>query len=945
MMLASDKMHPSLIIAFVMCAASISGVSGRSQQGLGAYYGRRKPSNKPNIVLVLTDDQDYQLGSMKYMPKTLRHLAKEGATFTNSFVSTPMCCPSRSSLLTGLYTHNHNVYTNNDNCSSTEWQQTHETRTFATYLNNAGYRTGYFGKYLNEYNGTYIPPGWREWVGLIRNSRYYNYTINFNGKKIHHAWDYHKDYFTDLIANDSMSFLKLSKQYFPNRPVMMVLSMPAPHGTEDSAPQYAHLFPNATDYMDLLSYDYAPNPDKQWMLQQVGKMEPIHHEFTRMLHRKRLQTLQSVDDAVEKIVEELKLLGELDNTYIIYTSDHGYHLGHFGLVKGKSMPYEFDIRVPMYIRGPGIPKGVSIPNIVGNIDVAPTILDMAGIEVPDHMDGRSFKKLFHGGTEDSNIIDGTMKMKKAWRDTFLVSRGKVTNKMLKDLVRLENKGEFSKEARLAKECSKPEYASPCIMHQQFECILDEGGRWRKHKCRHGSMKTGVCVCRSKKAEQEEVRSERSKQRAFLEQHVSKGKGKSKEFNPMFIKPPRQRLPRNLEKRQRHLKKKQKKKKKEKRRKLARENRESRLGNYQNSVTAASNETIVGWQPPVTNRTFTAAAQPDAGCITYPNNSVECDPHIFSDVEVWKKHKQTIDWRIRFYKQELDQLKDIRQHLKDQRPALSRYEDDGQPCVCDSEGRTTDDVVEADDYIDIMLGGNSKYGVVRGRDKQRAKWSRAGRKGRHPPFRYRDKKDFDIFKQNYRYNRRGLKKDNKKAMMSREELNAEVRRQKKRQRKNSKSKDFCNLKNINCFSHDNDHWRTPPLWTLGPFCSCQQSNNNTYWCIRTINETHNFLYCEFITGFLSFYNLTNDPYQLVNQLQDVDESILQVMHATLNKLRKCQGSRECTIRYRPPAVTGQGRPGAEVTEVATSEEEAAADRNDTVDIVDDDSDHWNPTSRK
>jgi len=131
---------------------------------------------------------------------------------------------------------------------------------------------------------------------------------------------------------------------------VLISAYPAPHGPEDSAPQYQDQFLNVTSH-HTPAYNNAPNPDKQWILRHTQQMLPIHKKFTDVLMTKRLQTLQSVDDGVQRIIESLSLSGQLDNTYIFFTSDHGYHLGQFGLVKGKAFPYEFDTHVPFFVRG------------------------------------------------------------------------------------------------------------------------------------------------------------------------------------------------------------------------------------------------------------------------------------------------------------------------------------------------------------------------------------------------------------------------------------------------------------------------------------------------------------------------------------------------------------------------------------------------------------------
>ncbi|KAK6049790.1 hypothetical protein COOONC_12705 [Cooperia oncophora] len=287
-------------------------------------------------------------------------------------------------------------------------------------------------------------------MGLVKNSKFYNYTVNLNGNRVKYGAEYEKDYFTDLVTNYSVKFIADHFVTHSDAPFFLMISYPAPHGPEDPAPQYAQLFEDIDSHRTD-SWNYAPNPDKQWLLQRTGKMEPVHVAFTDLLHRRRMQTLQSVDDGVHQ----------------------------FGLIKGKNMPYEFDIRVPFFMRGPGVIKNVSIREPVLNVDIAPTLISIAGGKVPSHMDGRNLMELIalkkaalSGKTNDTGLPA-------PWRDTVLIERGKMPKlRKIRDRW-LNQKERYGKE--------------------QWSCYRSSDDRWRILKCRDRKSRQCACEKRQKRS--------------------------------------------------------------------------------------------------------------------------------------------------------------------------------------------------------------------------------------------------------------------------------------------------------------------------------------------------------------------------------------------------------------------------------------------------------------
>jgi len=370
--------------------------------------------------MILTDDQDITLDSMEAMSQTKKLIVDQGLTFTNAFVHTPICCISRSSIVSGRYVHNHHV-TNNGlggGCSNTTWQKDVEPHCFAPHLADAGYQTFYAGKYLNMYGFPkaggveHIPPGWSHWFGLVGNSQYYHYSISNNGMRQSFGTNYSTDYYTDVLKRQGLNFLQ-SLPTTNTPPFMMVLATPAAHAPFTPAPQY-----NNTDSgvksPRIPNWNVAPSPTKHQLMQQVPQMDDKVAEQSDISYQKRHGTLRSVDDMVAAVHGQIEKMGLMDDTYFFYTSDHGFHSGQFGMGYDKRQLYENDIRIPYFWKGPGIPKGVRTDMTALNVDIAPTLVEMTSGTVPQDMDGRSvmeflFNEQYHYRADEeraSNVAAG-----------------------------------------------------------------------------------------------------------------------------------------------------------------------------------------------------------------------------------------------------------------------------------------------------------------------------------------------------------------------------------------------------------------------------------------------------------------------------------------------------------------------------------------------------------
>ena len=364
-----------------------------------------QPGAPRNVVVILSDDHRYDfMGFHPDAPRFLRtpHLDRmraEGAHVANAFVTTSLCSPSRASILTGQYAHNHGVVDNTSPIPD-------GTRFFPQDLQAAGYQTAYVGKWHMGEDDDRPRDGFDRWVSFRGQGRYTDPELNVDGERVTHPGEYT----TDVLTDYAVDWLR---QRDGSRPFFLELSHKAVHAEFEPAPRHAGAYGDvaipypASMWLTERNYDGKPH----WVRQQRGSWHGVDFMFHGDLgpgmdgfdnfYRRYTETLLALDESVGRVLDTLTELGLAENTLVLYLGDNGFLLGEHGLID-KRNAYEESIRVPMLAWAPGwIAPGSTVDGIVRNLDLAPTILEMTGTPSPIDMDGVSFLNLLAGGAGGS----------------------------------------------------------------------------------------------------------------------------------------------------------------------------------------------------------------------------------------------------------------------------------------------------------------------------------------------------------------------------------------------------------------------------------------------------------------------------------------------------------------------------------------------------------------
>jgi N-acetylglucosamine-6-sulfatase len=362
----------------------------------GAVLPATAQSSKPrNIIFILTDDHRYDaLGFMKTQPwletPQLDRLAHEGVHFKNAFVTTALCSPSRASILTGLYAHKHRIVDNNTPIPD-------GTVFFPSYLQKAGYKTGFFGKWHMGAETDDPKPGFDQWVSFRGQGTYLPNPngLNINGKHVPQ-----KGYITDELTDYSLEWLRtLPKE----QPYFLYLSHKAVHADFIPAERHKGLYKDAKFIYPptMAASGEMAQHRPMWVQNQRNSWHGVEYAYHSDLdiaeyYKRYCETLMAVDESVGRVFEELEARGELASTLVVYMGDNGFAFGEHGLID-KRTSYEESMRVPMLARCPELfPGGQTVKEMVANLDIMPTVLEVGGAPVPAGLDGKSWLPLVQG---------------------------------------------------------------------------------------------------------------------------------------------------------------------------------------------------------------------------------------------------------------------------------------------------------------------------------------------------------------------------------------------------------------------------------------------------------------------------------------------------------------------------------------------------------------------
>ena len=379
---------PSAIGGLASILLSVACGGGHSPSAPSPVASPTPAAARPNVVLILADDLD--VPTTERMPR-LQQFAQAGLTFNRFYAAEPLCGPSRASILTGQYSHNHRVLYNEPPDGGFPALRVSEAATIATWLKGLGYRTSLVGKYINAYargaSEGYIPAGWDDWHGhlsALEDGRYYNYWANDNGNVVRHG-STPEDYSADVETQQAVTFI--NAEAGKPSPIFLYLAPEAPHIPSTYAERHGGEF----------RYEMAPRVPSFNVSNGPGQeaLSPADVDRLDELQRWRLRSLSSIEDMLDAVLQALAQTGRLDRTYVLFTSDNGLLMGQHCGFATKSNFYEETIRVPLYVRGPGVSAGTT-DSLALNIDLAPTLLDLAGAAIPDSVDGRSLAGFLRG---------------------------------------------------------------------------------------------------------------------------------------------------------------------------------------------------------------------------------------------------------------------------------------------------------------------------------------------------------------------------------------------------------------------------------------------------------------------------------------------------------------------------------------------------------------------